>query len=98
MDLIGKLVVVSVSPAYRDTIYVGVVTEIDEDWLVLRQAKNIVCMRGRTGLGGHSASPHEDSTVHDVLALGGVVAVRSKNINVVLLADRAGWGYEAEDA
>jgi len=52
MDLIGKLVVVSVSPAYRDTIYVGVVTEIDEDWLVLRQAKNIVCMRGRTGLGG----------------------------------------------
>lgn len=86
----GKCIVISVSPAHRDTIYAGIVVEITERWVILKNATNIVRLQGGLGVSGHALGPHPDSILKpghpDKKTL-----LYTRNTNVIHEADLEAW-------
>ena len=86
----GKCIVISCSPAHRDTIYAGIVEEITERWVVLKHATNIVRLQGGIGVSGHAAGPHAESVLKPSPG-DEITLLYTSNTNVIHVADMKAW-------
>ena len=84
----GKLVIVNSCPGYRDTIYIGVVETIDDGWICLAKAANIVRFQS-VGLAGLADKPEGATRVRS----GGSrrVWLPTSAISVIIEADPVKW-------
>ena len=88
-SLNGKLVIVTSSPGYRDSIYVGYV-EREGDLLVL--SKSSMILRYETvGICGVASQPEFATSIRPVTSSNGRVWVPLSSVSTLIEADEDAW-------